>query len=374
MSLTTSLAVTDLAAIRANLDAVRSRVGDRLVLAAVKANAYGHGAVPVAQMIERTGSADWLGVATVAEGVQLREAGVGLPILKLSHAIAPDEADAAVRHRLTLAVVDADSIDRVAAAARAQGVTADVHLKVDTGMRRIGCRPDAAPALARRVDATEGVRLGGVFSHLPVSDTEAGRPFTEAQIAEFAAMVDAVTAARGRPEIVHLANSAAVLMHPDAWFDMVRPGIMLYGSLPDPTTDCPVELHPALRWVSQVTFVKRVDAGDTVGYGRTWRTPRDTMIGTVSVGYGDGFSRLFSSRGEVLIDGRRYPIVGRVCMDQFMIDLGPETAVTTGDEVVLIGASGDERLTPQDLADLMGTIPYEVTCLINARVERAFTE
>ena len=370
---------THLGNIRRNLDGIRARVAadrpDRRVLVAVKANGYGHGAVEVARMVERTGCADWLGVATVPEGLELRDAGVRLPILKLSGALAPDEMRAAVAADLTLAVTDAANIDAVADAARAVGRTAPVHLKIDTGMRRIGAEPTDAPALCRRVDAAGSLSLQGLFSHLPISDTEAGRAFTQAQIGRFRAAAEASEAARGPIALKHLANSGGVLMHSDSWFDLVRPGIMAYGYLPDPTSDATVPLAPGLTWTTAVTFVKPVAAGETVGYGRTWIAPRDTWIATLCVGYGDGFSRLQSSNGRVLIGGRAHPIVGRVCMDQTMVDLGPGTpSVRVGDEAVLIGRSGTDEITCQEVADRMGTITYEVTCLINPRVARASDE
>ena len=343
------------------------------VLAAVKADAYGHGAVAVSRHLEATGSADWLGVATTDEAVQIRDAGVRLPVLKLSHALTDDEVAACLTRDVDLSVVSAQTIDQVARVAADLGRTASVHLKVDTGMRRIGCEPDAAPDLARRADAA-GLRLRGLFSHLPVSDTEDGRAFTHQQVALFGRVSDAVAAARGKVEIVHLANSGGVLMHPDSWFDMVRPGIMVYGSLPDPTTEASVPLLPGLEWTTRVSFVKRVAAGESVGYGRTWTAPRDTVVATIPVGYGDGYSRLLSSRGRVLVGGRSVPIAGRVCMDQTMLDLGPDASASLGDEVVLVGWQGGEEVTVQELADLMGTIPYEVTCLINARVTRATVE
>ncbi len=362
-------ATTRLDHVRANLAGIRARVGARLVLVAVKADAYGHGALAVSRMIEATGAADWLGVATTDEALALRGAGVRLPMLKLSPASGDAEVAACVAHDVDLTVVSAEGIDQVARVAADLGRSASVHLKVDTGMRRIGCEPADAPALARRADAA-GLRLRGLFSHLPVSDTEAGRRFTESQVARFSGVVDAVAAARGRVEIVHLANSGAVLMHPDAWFDMVRPGIMVYGSLPDPTTAPTVELRPGLEWTTHVSFVKRVAAGESVGYGRTWAAPRDTVVGTLPVGYGDGYSRQLSNRGRVLIGGRSFPVVGRVCMDQVMVDLGPEPDVAVGDPVVLLGRDGDEEITVQELADHMGTITYEVTCLLTPRVHR----
>ncbi len=364
-----SLAVTRLDHIRANLEAVRRRVGDRKVLAAVKADAYGHGAVRVSRMIELTGAADWLGVANVTEGVELRMAGIRLPILKLSVARG-DEVAVAVAANLALCVVDAESVAEAAVAAGSQGVTAEVHLKVDTGMRRIGCPPQDAPELAKLIDAVPGLRLGGLFSHLPISDSPAGVEFTRAQVGLFAATVERVTAARGPVPLVHLANSGGVLAHPDSWFDLVRPGIMIYGAYPDPEVPRTVPLLPGLEWRTRVTFLKQVSAGETIGYGRTWTAPADTWIATVPVGYGDGYSRLLSNRGRMLINGRSYPIAGRVCMDQTMLDLGPRTDVGVGDEVMLIGRSGTEEITTTEIAGLMGTIPYEVSCLITRRVAR----
>lgn len=366
---TSSIATTRLDHLRANLDAVRARVGGRAVLAAVKADAYGHGAVEVSRMIERTGAADWLGVATVGEGLELRAAGITLPVLKLSVARG-EEVAAAVAAGLTLCVVDEDSILEAGAAATALGTTASVHLKFDTGMRRIGCEPELAPSLAQRVDATPGVRLEGLFSHLPISDSPRGEEFTRGQVALFARTAREVEAARGPVPLKHLANSGAVLGHPDTWFDLVRPGIMIYGAYPDPEAARTVPLLPALEWRTRVSFVKRVPAGETVGYGRTWTAPRDTWIATVPVGYGDGYSRLLSNRGRMLVRGASYPIAGRVCMDQTMIDLGPDTDVTVGDEVVLVGRSGTDEITTSEVAGLMGTIPYEVTCLITRRVGR----
>lgn len=357
------------------MDAVRAHVGGRGVLAAVKANAYGHGAVKVARMIERTGCADWLGVALVSEAQQLREAGVGLPILKFSHPLDASEAWAAVLTDITLAVVDAASIDLVAEASRRAGRRASVHLKVDTGMGRIGCRPEDAVDLARRVDAA-GLELGGVFSHLPVADLPDGDSveFTRAQAERFAAVCDAIEAARGPVQFRHLANSGAVLQHPQAWFDMVRPGIMIYGSLPDADCAASVPLEPVVTWTTRVSFVKDVAAGESIGYGRSWVAPHATKVATLPIGYGDGYSRLLSGRGRVLIGGRAYPLVGRVCMDQVMVDLGADGGVSAGDEVVLIGRSGAEQITVSEIAEQMGTIPYEVTCLITPRVGRKYAE
>ena len=356
--------------IRANLLGIRQAVGPhRKILIAVKANAYGHGAVEVSRMAQNSGI-DWLGVATVPEGLQLRDAGITLPILKFSPSF-PEEMSAAVEAKITLAVCSRENAETLETAARRAGKKAVIHLKVDTGMGRVGVSIDQAPELAAFIDTQcPHIRLEGLFTHLPVSD-EADPGFTRAQIARFKATVDAVEAALGRKlDLVHCANSGAVLGHEPAWLDMVRPGIMIYGFYPDADTPRTIPLQPGLSFLTRISFLKKVAAGTTIGYGRTWVAPEDTWIGTLPAGYADGFNRLFSNRGRVLIGGRSYPIVGRVCMDQSMVNLGPETSVTVGDEVVLIGRSGDQEITVDEWAQSLGTITYEVTCQINARVQR----
>ncbi len=369
-----------LAAIRNNLNGIRRRVGsDRLVLMAVKANAYGHGAVPVSRMLERTGAADWLGVATVPEGMQLRAAGIGLPILKLSPVFADEAADA-VSADLRLTVADGRDVEILRAAARDLGRRVVVHLKIDTGMGRIGVAPAAAGALAQAVEDAPELALEGVFTHLPVSDSPDQDDVTREQLARFADCVTDIEQELGRRvELVHAANSGGVLAHEASWLSMVRPGIMAYGYRPDPATPATVPLTPALTWTSRVSFVKPVTAGTTVGYGRTWAAPADTWIGTVPVGYADGFSRALSSdgqrsRGRMLIGGVVYPVVGRVCMDQTMVDLGPEPIARVGDPVTLIGTDGGASYWADDMAADLSTIPYEITCRIDARVTRSYDE
>ncbi len=376
----TSVVTTRLDHIRANLDAIRAHVEGRKVLVAVKADAYGHGAVEVSRMIEATGAADWLGVATTTEALELRDAGVGMPILKLSMERGADAVADAIAADITLTVTDDASIDAAAAASRTLGRPAEVHLKVDTGMRRIGCPPEDAARLAQRIDAS-GLVMGGLFSHLPISDSPAGDDFTRDQIALFTRTAAQVEDARGPVPLKHLANSGGVLAHPDSWLDLVRPGIICYGAYPDPASPRTVPLLSGLEWRTQLTFVKRVAAGETVGYGRTWIAPADTWVGTIPIGYADGYSRLLSSRGRVLVGGVSRPVIGRVCMDQTMVDLGSEAPASVGDEVVLVGPAnrnGDgsfsvhsDDITTTEVADLMGTIPYEVTCLITRRPGRA---
>jgi alanine racemase len=358
--------------IRANLLAIRRVIGpSRKLLIAVKANAYGHGAVAVARMAETAG-VDWLGVATVPEGLQLRDAGIGLPILKLSPAF-PEEMEAAVRAGITLAVCDRANASALEAVCATLAADITVHLVIDTGMARIGVQPLEAAGLAAYLsEKCPHLRIQGAFTHLPVSD-EADPTYTEAQILRFRAALAAVETGLGHKlELVHCANSGAVLAHPEGYLDLVRPGIMIYGFYPDQGTPRTVPLRPALSFLTRVGFLKKVTVGTRVGYGLTWSAPEDTWIATLPVGYADGFNRLFSNRGRVLVEGRSYPVVGRVCMDQTMINLGPETTVQVGDEVVLIGRSGEEEITVNEWAKVLGTITYEVTCQINGRVERVY--
>jgi alanine racemase len=366
-------ALIHLGHIRRNLEGIRAAVGpDRKVLIAVKANGYGHGAVEVSRMAERLGLADWLGVATVPEGIQLREAGLKLPILKFSPTF-PEEMEAAVAHGITLAACDRGGAEALQAAAKAVGRQARVHLKIDTGMARVGVSTAEAPELARFLESCPDIHLEGVFTHLPVSDELESFPYTKDQIARFKEAAANVALAIGRtPELVHCSNSGGVLGHEEGWLSMVRPGVMVYGTYPDVTTPRSIPLFPGLSFVTRLSFLKKVSKGTTVGYGRTWTADRDTWIGTLPAGYADGFNRLFSNSGRVLVKGRSYPIVGRVCMDQSMVDLGPETDAAVGDEVFLLGRSGAEEISAYEWAKALGTITYEVTCQINARVPRVF--
>ncbi|MGL5406429.1 MAG: alanine racemase [Propionibacteriaceae bacterium] len=376
-------AVVRLDNIKQNLDNIRAHIGaDRKILIAVKANAYGHGAVAVSRMVERTKSADWLGVATVPEGIELRDAGIKLPILKLSHCIAFDEVTAAIRADMALTVVSLESAKLVQQACEQLKISACVHMKLDTGMRRIGAAPEEVVALARFIEDSSFLTLGGAFTHLPVSDAPAHDDFTTVQLQRFIVEVSAIETEIGRQlELVHCANSGGVLGQPAALLTtrqessvMVRPGIMIYGYYPDATTPHSIDLHPGIELKTAVTFVKPIKAGETVGYGRTWEAPCDTFIATIPAGYADGFSRLNSNCGRVLINGKSYPIVGRVCMDQSMVDLGADSEVKVGDAVTLIGSDGAAEITCDELAERMGTITYEVTCLLTPRVARHYVD
>ncbi|MDR2931193.1 MAG: alanine racemase [Propionibacteriaceae bacterium] len=373
-------AQVDLGALERNLDAIRRHVEFRKILLPVKANAYGHGLVeqsrtgaystPLVSWLQDRSLVDWLGVATVDEGVGLRSAGITLPILKLSPA-QNHEVNRAAEAGLTLTVVDPVTIWAASAAAEAVGRVMDVHLKVDTGMRRIGCPPQLAARLALLVEEAPFLNLQGIFTHFAASEDPNEDDFTNRQIDQFQIAVDDVESQLGRSlSLKHAANSAGVERHSRAWFDMVRPGILAYGypQSPEPT----IHVDPVLSLVSHVSYVKTVRAGETVSYGRTWIAPRDTRVATVPVGYGDGYTRRLSNQTTVLILGRRYPQVGQVCMDQMMIDLGPESDIKIGEQVTLIGRDGGDIIGAEDLGALTNTVSYEVLCDIADRVARMY--
>jgi alanine racemase len=332
----------------------------------VKADAYGHGAAQIAQAALGAG-ASHLAAAAVSEGAELRAAGIGAPILLLSQAL-PEEAPEIVRHGLTPLVSDRDYVEVLAAAALAAGARCPVHLKIDTGMGRLGCSPDEAPGLAAHIASKSSLIHTGTATHLAAADSALpdDRAFTGEQLRRFRGAVDAIRAAGLDPGIIHAANSGGLLLHPGSWLDMVRPGILLYGyNLSG--TDFPAE--PVMELVTRITLVKKVKRGESLSYGRTWVSPRDTCIATLPVGYGDGLPRLLSGRWQVLIRGRPYPLAGRICMDQCMADLGPETEIPRWEEVTIFGGPAPSAA---ELAARLGTIPYEITCNINKRVPRVY--
>jgi len=373
-------AQVDLSVLERNLDAIRTRVGFRKILLPVKANAYGHGlteqsstgtmTAPLARFLQDRTAVDWFGVATVEEGVRLRAAGITLPILKLSQTQNPELARA-IGAGLTLTVVDPVTIWEASAAAETVGTTVDVHLKIDTGMRRIGCSPAVAARFAQLAEESPYLKLQGVFTHFAASEDPGEDDFTNRQIAQFREAVADIEETLGRGlELVHAANSGAVERHEDAWFDMVRPGILAYGY--SQSSPAEVGVDPVLSLVSHVSFVKTVHAGETVSYGRTWVASRDTRVATVPVGYGDGYARRLSNQAEVLILGQRLPQIGTICMDQIMVDLGPDSDIGVGEQVTLIGRDRGETIGADRLAGLAGTISYEILCDIASRVPRVY--
>ncbi len=359
--------------LRSNIAAVKAFVGGRRICFPVKADAYGHGAVPVASAALGAG-VDFLAVATVQEGEELRRACIQAPIILLSLP-SPEELPALIASRLTPMVADAAFARELDAAAAAAGTTLPIHLKIDTGMGRIGCRPENAPGFAAEVAALRSLRIEGTATHLAASDSRDGGDlaYTERQIDAFESTIAAIRAAGIDPGILHAANSGGVALHPRSWFDMVRPGLALYGYPPVDGLDGVLKVSPVMELESRLVFIKPVRAGESVSYGRIWTADRDTVIGTIPVGYADGLPRGLSNRLTVIVGGRAFPQVGRICMDQCMVDLGPDSSARKGDRVVLFGP-GPGVPSAADLAREHGTIPYEITCGINKRVPRVYRE
>jgi alanine racemase len=359
--------VVDLDAIAGNLDAIGRHTGVP-VIAVVKANAYGHGLVPVARHLEALGVAQF-GVAFLEEGIALRQAGVRIPILVMGGIFGP-QAGQFIAHDLEATVSSLDKLRQVEAAAEAAGRKAVVHLKIDTGMERIGVHSYSAGPFIEAAVASRWCTIKGVYSHLACAD-DPSSPMTALQVERFAEACAHFKRLGAPMPLRHLANSGGVLHFPETWLDMVRPGIIVYGVLPDPASRPTITLRPALSLLSQVVYFKVVKAGRPVSYGATWTPPRDTRVVTVPIGYGDGWPRALSSRGDVLVRGARYPMVGRVCMDQFMVDIGRGTAFNE-DEVVLVGRQGDEAIRVEDVAATAGTIPYEILTGLNLRIPRRY--
>lgn len=355
-----------------DLDAVAHNVGALTfdgtdVMAVVKADAYGHGDVAVARAALDAG-ASWLGVALVEEGLGLRAAGIEAPILALSE-LPPGSEEEAVSASITPTVYSKGGWERLSAAARAAGSPVGVHVKVDTGMHRVGVwPPEAAAAFVSEVVAA-GLELEGIWTHLACADTDAVT--TKAQLELFSDVLDDVRRSGHRPGLVHAANTAGAIGFPEARFDLVRPGIGLYGIEPAPGVGSDLDLRPAMTWRSAVAFVKRLPAGRRVSYGHRYAPDRDAWMATVPVGYADGYPRMLSSRADVLIGGRRCRVAGSVTMDQLIVDCG-DIEPSPGDEVVLLGTQGDETLTAWELAGSSETIAYEIVARVGPRVPRRY--
>jgi alanine racemase len=373
----------DLSAITANVVHIRAAVAPSAVCAIVKADGYGHGAVPVARAA-LDGGAAYLGVALAEEGHELRQAGIEVPVLVLSEP--PAEAmGLVVEDNLTATIYTDDGLAALleaAALARPSretgtwGRPVPVHLKVDTGMHRVGASPAAIVGLARRVASHPALALEGLFTHLAVAD-EPDDPFTGAQLDRFEGVVRALAAEDIYPSMLHAANSAGALCHPRSRYQMVRPGMAVYGQAPAAALQAApliAPLQPALSLKARVSYAKEVGAGESLSYGLQYRLSQRSVVATVPVGYADGVPRrLFMVGGEVLVGGRRRTVAGAVTMDQILVDCGPGSEVTRGDEVVLLGRQGDAEISPWEWAERLGTIAYEVTCGLSPRLPRLYT-
>ena len=362
----------DLDAIAHNARELKRLIGRNVeLLAVVKANAYGHGAVAVSSVALRNG-ADRLGVACVDEAIQLREAGISSPILVLGY-IPPWEADPVVKYRLTPTVNTRQLALALSARSAAAKVTTPVHVKVDTGLTRYGLRPEEVVAFAKRLVSLPALHLEGLWTHFASAD-EQDKGFTYDQLAVYQDTLADLSRAGIEVTCRHAANSAATLDVPESHLDLVRCGISLYGLYPSGEVSRRIDLKPAMALKSRVARIHRAPSGTSVSYGRTYTTSSGTSLALVALGYADGVRRALSNRGHVLVRGERAPIVGRVCMDQFVADVGGIGGVRHDDEVVLIGQQGEQRITAEEIADLLGTINYEVTCSVSARVPRVYLQ
>lgn len=358
----------DVDAVLHNLNEIRTRIGNAMLMAVIKANAYGHGAVELASFIED--SVDWFAVAVIDEAIELRQSGVKKPILILGYTD-PSAFDDAVVNDVALTVFTKESAQKLSAAALRLGKKAVVHLAVDTGMSRIGLMPDQVED-AVEIAAMPGLYVQGLFTHFACAD-ESDKSFVTVQSSRFKEFADSLSACGVDVPIKHVANSAAIIEFDDSYLNMVRSGIITYGLYPSDHVDRDaVKFLPAMSLISHVAHVKTVDEGVGVSYGHHFVTKRKTVIATVPVGYADGYPFYMSSKGQVLINGRRADILGRVCMDQMMVDVTDIEGVSVGDRVTLIGCDGDQCILADDLCRESYALNYQLICSVSRRVPRIY--
>lgn len=363
----------DLDALASNFRAVCERVGPSVkVMGVVKADAYGHGAATCARRLADEG-AEWFGVATPEEGFELRRAGVERHVLSFG-GFWEGQAEECLAHRITPVVYRLDMAEALDAAASRSGMSADVHVKIDTGMGRLGVRYDEAAEFADALRRLRHLRVDGLMTHFAAADEPRRDCFTEEQLKHFREAVAAFRARGHEPTYEHAANSAATFAHPESRGNMVRPGGVLYGLWRDvlpPLADAPA-LRPVMSLRTRIMLLKRVHAGETLGYGCTFEAAREMKVATVPVGYADGYTRALSNRGRVIVRGRFAPVVGRISMDLTLLDVTDVPGVETGDVVTMLGADGPLSIPAEDIAQTAGTLSYEITCGISARVPRRY--
>jgi len=363
-------AIVNLDVIAENLSAIRRKVGPDVALCpAVKANGYGHGAVPVAKACMKAG-ATMLAVAIPAEAFELRRALPDARIIMFG-GVFDEDVEELLRARIELTLSNEGQLARIEATGRELATRPTVHINVDTGMGRIGVHCDEGVALITKLSADPEVELGSVYSHFPASD-EAERSFAREQIDAFKRILADARAAGAVIACAHLANSGAILDLPDSYLDMVRPGMMVYGCYPSPESSHSVPITPAMRLVSRLALVRDVPKGWSVSYGRTYTAPRDIRMGVVPAGYADGLSRKLSNAGKMIVSGKAVPIIGRVCMDLTMLDLTGLPDAAVGDEVVIYSDRREDPNSVENTAKLIGTIPNEIVCAVSARAERVY--
>jgi len=364
-----AFAEIDLAAFRFNLQQICQRVAPAQVMAVVKANAYGHGAVAIAHAA-LTAGASCLGVARIEEGIELRNSGITAPILVFGGVLS-GQIDSFLVNKLEMTVYTPKIVGEIVGRCQSLNCRARLHVKIDTGMGRVGVAHQRAVKFIQRITTLSQLELVGVCTHFATSD-EYDKTFAKLQLEWFQQVLAQLETMKISVPVIHAANSGAILDLPESYFNLVRPGMMLYGWYPSPETSESIPIKPVMRFKSSVLHVKQIAAGESVSYGRKFVAQHPTWIATIAAGYGDGYNRLLSNQGTVLIRGKKYPVVGRVCMDLIHADLGAETSVQPGDEVVLFGKQGSAEVSVYEICEKLQTIPYEVCCWIAARVPRIY--
>lgn len=357
--------------IKKNIKSIHSKFGDKVsVMGIVKANGYGHGAIEVARAMNEAG-VNYFGVAAIDEAIELRQNGIDSPILILGQ-IFKQDFRTAIENDITCAIVDIDTAKRLSSTAVSMNKKIKVHIKIDTGMGRIGFQPDdEGYSFIKEIFTLDGLFVEGIFTHFACADS-ADKTSTYNQKQKFLAFYDRLKSEGYSVPLCHMYNSASVIDLDEDCGDMVRCGIMAYGLYPSEDVSRDFTLYPAFEFKSSISFVKHVKKGFTISYGSTYVTDKDMIIATVPVGYADGYPRYLSSKGEVLVHGKRCPIVGRICMDQFMIDVSHISDLKIADEVTLIGTDGNETITVEDICHPEYRFNYEFCCLITPRVQRIY--
>ncbi|MGE4357274.1 MAG: alanine racemase [Candidatus Omnitrophota bacterium] len=365
-----SWAEVDLSSIGFNLNQIKKFLSSEVkIMPVVKADAYGHGLIEVSKYLVSQGI-EQLGIATVDEGMELRENGIGVYLFILGN-IFPEEADAVIEYNLIPTICNLEVAQRLEEIAKEKNIFVKVHVKIDTGMGRIGVSYKEVLDFFLKLKEFPHLVIEGIWTHFASAEENY---FTGLQLARFNFVLGGLQQCGINFLYIHTANSTALFKYKETHFNLVRPGLSLYGVYPEPSLRDIVELKPAMSIKTKIVFLKKVPAGQSISYGRTFITQRESIIATLPVGYGDGYHWLLSNRGKVLVKGMRVPVVGRVCMDQTMIDVTDVPGVALGDEVVLLGKQDNEEITAEELAGLTNTIPYEILCRINSRIPRIYKQ
>lgn len=362
-------AVISLKAIKNNLRQIREKVGkDIKILACVKTDAYGHGIERVSKAIEK--KVDYFGIASIDEGALLRKIGVKIPLLILN-CILPEEAKEAARYNLSPTLCSLGVAESLNKEAAKRNKKINVHIDIDTGMGRTGIKVQETTGFIKKIKKLKNLTIEGISTHFPSAD-ETDKNFTKKQIKIFDKLLKDLEAIGIDIPLKHTANSAAVIAFPESHFNMVRPGLMLYGYYPSPHFKKTVKLEPAMSLSTRIAILRTVPKGATISYGRTYTTKRPSLLATLPIGYGEGYSRALSNKGKVLVRGKFAPVVGRICMDQLVIDVTKVPNVRIGDEVVLIGKQKGKNISVEEIAKLADTIPYEIVCMVGKNVKRKY--